>query len=393
MSRLSRIFAARAVSELFRPLAPQGGGKKVLYLLNLTKLHVYEQLLLEECLYRMSTPLSQGENNVGFVLINDTYSGAKEGGGEEEEKDEEKEDEEDEDEKFTPPENKCIVLGISGKVANFIRDVDYIGKNKIALIRRYTGGGTVFIRNNCLMFSLILPFHFEEERQLYSSNVAEWVFNSFYHPVFNATSGVEEEEKREEIPNRFIHHQNDYVHLHHDHVHDAITMKKVGGNAQAFSKNYFAHHTSLLWSCDYDEMERVITNPCKQPLYRNGRNHRDFLTSLEECLPGDGRTPKGFIGKFVSNIRRLINQKNDQSEGPFWHFHRIDLGIHGDSPIAPGDHIFDEVHSVDATIWRDLFRSFCSSEETKNLRSTRLLDPLGGVLPDGEFCGPSFLLR
>ncbi|EUD68059.1 lipoate-protein ligase A [Plasmodium inui San Antonio 1] len=381
MSRLSRIWAVSAVSELFRPLAPNGERKKVVYLLNLTKLHVYEQLLLEECLYRMSSPLTQGENNVGFVLINDTYSNAKE--------------EERGGHGSIPSENKCVVFGISGKVPNFIKDVEYIGKNKIALIRRYTGGGTVYIRNNCVMFSLILPLRFEVERQLYPSNVTEWVFNSFYHSVFNSLSGEEEKEKKKN-PNIFSHHENDYVHIRYDHVHDEITMRKVGGNAQAFSKNYFVHHTSFLWSCDYDEMERVIVNPLKQPQYRNRRSHRDFLTSLEECLPGAGHTPVGFIGKFVSNIRRLINQKNghnDQNGGPFWQFNKINLGIHQDCLIGSGGQIFDEVHSVEMDIWKNLFRSFCSSEETKNMRSTRLLDPLGGVLSDDAFCGPSFILR
>ncbi|KJP87481.1 hypothetical protein AK88_02913 [Plasmodium fragile] len=381
MSRLSHICAVSAISELFRPLAANGERKNVLYLLNLTKLHVYEQLLLEECLYRISSPLSQGKNNVGFVLINDTYSNAKEGergGGH----------------GFTSPENKCVVFGISGKVPHFIKDVNYIRKNNISLIRRYTGGGTVYIKNNCLMFSLILPLHFAEDRQLYPSNVTEWVFNSFYHRVFNnSPSGEEEDDKKKKNSNTFCHHENDYVHQIYDHVNDEMKMKKFGGNAQAFSKNYFVHHTSFLWSCDYAEMERVLVNPSKQPQYRNKRNHKDFLTSLEECLPGGGHTPMGFIGKFVSNIRQLIKQQNDKNNGSYWHFNQIDLGISSESVIAPGSHIFDEVLSVDIDIWKNLFRSFCSSEETRNLRSTRLLDPLGGVISDDAFCGPSFILR
>ncbi|GAB65810.1 hypothetical protein PCYB_073120 [Plasmodium cynomolgi strain B] len=390
MSRLSRICAVRAVravsrvsgvstvradstvsaaSELFRPLDPHGERKKVLYLLNLTKFHVYEQLLLEECLYRMSSPLSQGKNNVGFVLINDTYSNAKE---------------EERGDGFTSTENKCVVFGISGKVPNFIKDVNYVKKNKIALIRRYTGGGTVYVRNNCLMLSLILPLNFEKERQLYPSNVTEWVFNS----------KKKKKRKKKKKTNSFFHHQNDYVYHRYDPVHDEITIKKVGGNAQAFSKNYFVHHTSFLWSCDYDEMERVLVNPSKQPQYRNKRNHKDFLTSLEECLPSGGHTPMGFISKFVSNIRRLINQQNDKNNnGPFWQFNQIDLGIHRDSSIMQGGQIFDQVHSVDVDILKNLFRSFCSSEETRNLRSARLLDPLGGVISDDAFSGPSFILR
>ncbi|CAA9987506.1 lipoate-protein ligase 2, putative [Plasmodium knowlesi strain H] len=390
MSRLSRICgfsgvsAVNAISELFRPQAPHGGRRKVLYFLNLGKFHVYEQLLLEECLYRMSSLLSQGQNNVGFVLINDTYSSAKEQQGKD---------------GLTSSENKCVVFGISGKVSNFIKDVNYIGKNNIALIRRYTGGGTVYINNNCLMFSLILPLHFAEERQLYPCNVTEWVFNSFYHPVFNSPSGEEEKEeeekkkKKKKNSNKFYHHENDYVHHSYDHVKDEIIMRKVGGNAQAFSKNYFVHHTSFLWSCDYDEMERVIVNPSKQPQYRNKRNHRDFLTSMEECLPGRGNTPMGLIGKFVSNIRRLINQRNDKNNYSLWQFNEIHLGIHGNSPIAEGAQIFDQVHTVDVDIWKKLFRSFSSSEETKNLRSTRLLDPLGKVISDDAFCEPSFILR
>lgn len=48
-----------------------------------------------------------------------------------------------------------IVLGMSGKIVELI-DTDLVEKDKIPLIRRYTGGGTVVVDNNTLFSTFIM---------------------------------------------------------------------------------------------------------------------------------------------------------------------------------------------------------------------------------------------
>ncbi|GAW80299.1 lipoate-protein ligase 2 [Plasmodium gonderi] len=374
---MNKIMRVSSVHELFRPFSKHEKRKNVLYVINCTKFHVYEQLLIEECLYRLSSPLSEGLNNIGFVLINNTCLN-----------DEKKR--EDVGSTVSNRTNKCVVFGLSGKVQNFIKDINYVNDNKIWLIKRYTGGGTVYINNNCLLISLILPFNFEKEKKLYPSNITEWVFNSFYNSVFNHLDSKKKKENF--LLKKFNYHENDYVYNDYDNLCKNVFIKKVGGNAQAFSKNYFVHHTSFLWSCNYDEMEKVIINPLKQPLYRNKRNHKDFLVSLEECLPNHMNNQRTFIDTFLYNIRELINKKNNQHNDIYWYFNNIDLRINLHEPIQPYCNIFDKVYSVDTNLLSKLYHYFCSNDQTKNLRSTHLLDHRGEVLSNDCFYRPSFIL-
>lgn len=60
--------------------------------------------------------------------------------------------------------------------------------------------------------------------------------------------------------------------------------RKFGGNAQAITKNRWVHHTSFLW--DYQDLHMaLLQQPVRQPDYRQGRNHLEFVLRLQEVLP------------------------------------------------------------------------------------------------------------
>lgn len=62
--------------------------------------------------------------------------------------------------------------------------------------------------------------------------------------------------------------------------------RKVGGNAQSIAKGRWLHHTSFLWDFDPANMA-YLTNPARQPTYRNQRSHLEFLCTLREVLKTD----------------------------------------------------------------------------------------------------------
>jgi hypothetical protein len=66
-----------------------------------------------------------------------------------------------------------------------------------------------------------------------------------------------------------------------------IGEHKFGGNAQAITGRRWLHHTSLLWDYDPSNMA-LLTNPARQPEYRQRRAHSDFLLRLREVLPERG---------------------------------------------------------------------------------------------------------
>ncbi|CRG99447.1 lipoate-protein ligase 2, putative [Plasmodium relictum] len=354
------------IKELFHPLLPNVNKstikKNVLYFIDLTKFHVYEQLLLEESLYRLSSILSEGLNNIGFVVVNNTRN---------------------EREETKNYYNKCVVLGISGKVNDHINNVNYIKKNKICLIKRFTGGGTVYINKNCLLVSLILPNNFCKLLNLYPSNITEWSFNSFYGMFLN--------EKKNKIFNEnFGYFENDYVCKIYDKESKKINLKKVGGNAQAFSKNYFVHHTSFIWSCNYNEMENVLINPVKQPVYRNKRSHYDFIESFRSCLHSYINTPDCFIRKLICHIRQLINIKNSNEQDDFWFFNKINLNINDNSYDLES---FDNIYYTDSSLLNEIFLLYNNNMHMNNLRSTYFLDIEGNKVSDTYYKISSFILN
>lgn len=147
----------------------------------------------------------------------------------------------------------AIVMGISGKVEELIDDrVHKI--RPIPIIRRFSGGGTVLIEEEVLFLTFIFNRH-EQDVGSCPQKLMQWTKQHldavFSHTEFNVR-------------------ENDYV----------ILDRKIGGNAQYFTKDRWLHHTSLLWDFRHEAMN-ILKMPPKTPVYRQNRNHGDFLTSLK----------------------------------------------------------------------------------------------------------------
>ncbi|ANH78418.1 lipoate--protein ligase family protein [Candidatus Chlamydia sanziniae] len=144
----------------------------------------------------------------------------------------------------------AVVLGIS---RNLVQDVHVsrVQADKIPIIRRYSGGGTVFIDANTLMVSWIInsPKVFVQPQEILT-----WTY-ALYHSLFPAT---------------FVVFENDY----------ALGDKKVGGNAHYIQRYRWVQHTTFLWDMDIDKLAYYLPLPEKQPVYRRQRSHQDFLTTL-----------------------------------------------------------------------------------------------------------------
>lgn len=62
----------------------------------------------------------------------------------------------------------------------------------------------------------------------------------------------------------------------------AVGDKKISGSAQARKWRAVLLHGTLLVDADTELMEAVIRHPLKEPGYRQGRSHKDFVTMLAE---------------------------------------------------------------------------------------------------------------
>jgi lipoate---protein ligase len=149
-----------------------------------------------------------------------------------------------------------IVMGISGRM-NELLHTDKVTANKVPVIQRFSGGGTVVVDQNTLFASFIINQHAVDVRSV-PDQVHCWA-KGFYQHIFTEGS--------------FQLRENDYV----------FGEKKFGGNAQYLRKDRWLHHTTFLWDFDAKNMG-YLKIPGKAPKYRNGRDHGDFLCQLNSLL-------------------------------------------------------------------------------------------------------------
>lgn len=161
----------------------------------------------------------------------------------------------------------AIVLGISGQREELVYE-EKAAANKIPMVRRFSGGGTVVVEKS----TCFATFIFNNEECAFApfpAHIMEWT-DQFYQPIFP-----------------FKLHQNDYV----------IGERKCGGNAQYITKDRWLHHSTFLW--DYStELMDCLRVPKRIPEYRKHRPHSDFLCTLKEFLPRQ----EEFHEKVVSHL-------------------------------------------------------------------------------------------
>jgi lipoate-protein ligase A len=177
---------------------------------------------------------------------------------------------------FNHLSSPAIVMGVSSEPEDLL-DIEKVERDQIPIIRRYSGGGTVFIDENTLFVS----FLFQKEAHIFPAfpeRIMRWSEN-FYKEAL-------------QIPS-FAFRENDYV----------IESKKVGGNAQYIQKTKWLHHTSFLYDFDEKNMDYLLM-PKKVPSYREQRSHKDFLTTLRLHIKKDL-----FFKRIKSHLKTLYDVK------------------------------------------------------------------------------------
>ncbi|GLJ18677.1 hypothetical protein SUGI_0333140 [Cryptomeria japonica] len=149
-----------------------------------------------------------------------------------------------------------IVMGISGKPEQLI-EVEPALRDRIPVIKRFSGGGTVIVDGDTVFVTLICNQGAVPTLQLYPHPIMAWT-EQFYAPAFRR------------IP--------DFRLREHDY---ALGDRKFGGNAQSITKGRWLHHTSFLWDYRAQNMA-YLKLPYRAPKYRLERSHSDFICSLKD---------------------------------------------------------------------------------------------------------------
>src|SRR6185295_8220742 len=65
----------------------------------------------------------------------------------------------------------------------------------------------------------------------------------------------------------------------------ALNGRKFSGNSQRRKNRWLLFHGTFLLECDFNLMDTALLPPPREPAYRKGRRHSQFLTTLELPAP------------------------------------------------------------------------------------------------------------
>ncbi|MEZ6045181.1 MAG: lipoate--protein ligase family protein [Planctomycetaceae bacterium] len=150
----------------------------------------------------------------------------------------------------------AVIVGRSNKLGLNVA-YDACRTAGVPVIRRTSGGGTVLLGPGCLVFSLLVPFK--------------------EHP------GIREsiELILGRIGNRLQQGITDSSSIQLEGISDlTIDGLKFSGNSQRWIKNNCLHHGTILYDFPLAQAAQLLTRPEREPEYRAGRTHLEFITNL-----------------------------------------------------------------------------------------------------------------
>ncbi|MCI0376117.1 MAG: lipoate--protein ligase family protein [Gemmataceae bacterium] len=150
----------------------------------------------------------------------------------------------------------ALVLGAGCRLADDVHEARCLSDG-VPIARRASGGGTVLLGAGCLLYSLILP---------YSEHAALGDVRASYRFLLGKLTASLEDV----LPG-----------IEPSGVSDvACRGHKLSGNSQQRKRHNLLHHGTLLYDFDLALVERYLKLPARQPEYRGGRAHRDFLMNV-----------------------------------------------------------------------------------------------------------------
>ncbi|MDA3915656.1 MAG: hypothetical protein PF690_01600 [Deltaproteobacteria bacterium] len=160
----------------------------------------------------------------------------------------------------SPYTQKAIVAGPGGSLSKEIR-LDLAICDLIPIYRRKGGGCSVFLDPGNLVISLAVPVKGYAGIQTVFNKCTDWLIKGLIK------TGLKN--------------------IYRDGISDLVlNNQKIGGSCFYRSKNLAYYSATLLVSPDLDLMERYLSTPPREPVYRQGRSHRQFVTMVTRHLDG-----------------------------------------------------------------------------------------------------------
>ncbi len=193
-----------------------------------------------------------------------------------------------------------VVVGRSSRVDIEV-DREYCQSNEIAILRRCSGGAAIVGGPGCLMYSVVISF--VREPRLQRIDVAhQFVIERILAAV------------RRQLPQVAFQGICDLT----------WNQRKCSGNSLRIVRGHLLYHGTVLYQANLDRMARCLKQAPRQPEYRDGRDHRSFLTNI----PVDRDRLATDIGEvfqatddvaFSLPRHRMRQLRQQRYDDPSWH--------------------------------------------------------------------------
>ena len=157
---------------------------------------------------------------------------------------------------FWPPNQTYLVLGQSNKVEKSLL-TDKVQADQIPVLKRPSGGESVILTPNTLVIAVRLIAEKLENPQV--------SFKRINNAIIEALSDLG-------IKNLLSRGISDI----------SIGEKKILGSSIYRRKNMVFYHSVLNISEDIDLIGKYLQHPVREPDYRLGRAHKEFVTNIHE---------------------------------------------------------------------------------------------------------------
>ena len=176
------------------------------------------------------------------------------------------------------PKEKLIVLGRSQKAEKEV-NLTNTHNDKIPILKRRGGGGTVFLDSSSLCFTV-----------KYKRN-REWHLDNYLH--YNCS-----------IIKDFLQENYDLTSSIKKNYDLTINEKKFLGSSLYMSKDIVLYYAVILWHNNAIPLiEKYLCYPTKCPNYRKKRKHREFLIPLATQITHTSQR------NFVSSLYQFLTKR------------------------------------------------------------------------------------
>lgn len=163
----------------------------------------------------------------------------------------------DESLRFWSSRGLFVVLGYSRSAEEDV-DVQRCRRDGVPVLRRYSGGGTILQGPGCLNYNLVLRRDRDSELATITGTTRA-ILERHVAALSPFLRGTITREGDSDL---------------------AIDGKKFSGNAQRRLSACVQFHGTVLLDFDPDSLERYLHEPARQPAYRGGRTHRNFVANI-----------------------------------------------------------------------------------------------------------------